>query len=60
MLTPWSWFKLWVAGYSRFSVCWLGQHRWDQPDGHCERCGKCDEFFAEHWLCRAEKSAGNK
>jgi hypothetical protein len=42
------WLKLWVAGYSRFSYCWMGFHRWDMPGGHCERCGKCDEFFGPH------------
>jgi hypothetical protein len=42
------WLKLWVAGHSRFSYCWMGFHRWDMPGGHCERCGKCDEFFGPH------------
>jgi hypothetical protein len=38
------WLKLWIAGYSRFSSCWMGFHRWDMPGGHCERCGKCDDL----------------
>ena len=42
------WLFLWIAGYSRFSYCWLGLHRWDYPGGHCEKCGKCDEFFGPH------------
>jgi hypothetical protein len=25
--------------------CWLGLHRWDSPGGHCEDCGKHDDFF---------------
>lgn len=41
----------WLAGRSRYSSCWLGQHRWDMPGGHCERCGICDEFFGQHNDC---------
>ena len=40
--------RRWIAGYSRFSRCWMGLHRWDSPGGHCEKCGKCDEFFGPH------------
>ena len=28
--------------------CKVGLHKWDQPDGHCEDCGKCDDFFGTH------------
>lgn len=49
-------FKRWMAGYSRWSRCWLGQHRWDMPGGHCERCGLCDEFFGPHTDCRIARS----
>jgi hypothetical protein len=47
-MSLWRRFKLWMAGYSTWSRCWLGQHRWDMPGGHCEKCGKCDEFFGPH------------
>ncbi len=47
-MNPFHWLYLWIGGYSRFSSCWLGQHRWDMPGGHCEKCGKCDEFFGPH------------
>ena len=42
---PCHWFKLWIAGHSRFSSCWLGMHKWDMPGGHCEKCGKHDTFL---------------
>lgn len=29
-------------------LCFIGIHRWDMPGGHCENCGKCDEFFETH------------
>ena len=45
------WFVLWIAGYSRWSSCRLGMHRWDYPGGHCEKCGLCDEFFGPHNEC---------
>ena len=53
-------FKLWMAGYSKWSSCFLGQHRWNMPGGHCERCGKCDEFFGKHpeWFCEADRWKG--
>lgn len=51
-MNPFRWLKLWIAGYSRFSRCWMGFHRWDMPGGHCEKCGKCDEFFEPHKLCK--------
>src|SRR5262249_43158655 len=41
-------FVLWMAGHSKYSRCWLGQHRWDYPGGHCAKCGKCDTFFGSH------------
>ena len=44
----WMQFKMWIAGYSRWSSCAFGMHRWDMPGGHCEECGKCDEFFGPH------------
>jgi len=47
----WRRFKLWMAGYSTWSRCWLGQHRWSMPGGWCERCGMCDEFFHRHEDC---------
>lgn len=47
----WRWFKLWMAGYSEWSRCWLGQHRWSMPGGWCERCGICDTFFGGHKDC---------
>ena len=25
--------------------CWLGLHRWSDPGGYCECCGKKDRFF---------------
>lgn len=43
--------KRWVAGYSRWSQCWLGQHRWSMPGGWCEKCGVCDKFFGGHERC---------
>jgi hypothetical protein len=43
--------RLWIAGRSVWSKCWLGQHPWDGPGGHCEKCGACDEFFGVHWEC---------
>lgn len=48
----WWRFKLWVAGYSKWSRCWLGQHLWDEPGGHCVKCLKCDEFLGRHEVCR--------
>lgn len=27
--------------------CALGLHRWDMPGGHCESCGRRDDFFDE-------------
>ena len=51
------WLKLWIAGYSRFSYCWLGLHRWDYPGGHCEKCGLCDEFFGVHHDCKRKHDA---
>lgn len=50
------WLKLWIAGHSRFSYCWMGLHKWDMPGGHCEKCGKCDEFFGKHVRCRIERA----
>lgn len=50
--SPWHRLKTWISGYSRYSKCWLGQHRWDWPGGHCERCGKCDEMFGSHGACK--------
>ncbi len=47
----WGWFKRWMAGRSPWSACWLGQHAWDMPGGHCEKCGKCDLFFGPHEEC---------
>jgi hypothetical protein len=47
----WKWFKLWVAGQTRLSPCWLGLHRWSFPGGWCEKCGKCDTFFGGHLRC---------
>lgn len=38
-------FKLWVAGYSRWSSCSIGLHRWSHPGGTCEKCGKKDNFY---------------
>lgn len=32
--------------------CKFGNHCWNEPGGHCEDCGKCDEFFGKHWACR--------
>jgi hypothetical protein len=52
-MNPFLWLKLWIAGYSRFSSCRLGMHRWDEPGGHCEKCRKCDEFFGTHRDCQA-------
>lgn len=26
-------------------LCFLAVHRWDSPGGHCECCGKHDDFF---------------
>ena len=43
--------KRWMAGYSKYSRCWLGQHRWSMPGGCCERCGLCDRFFGGHEDC---------
>jgi len=37
-----------ISGHHRWSKCWFGAHKWDMPGGHCERCGKCDEFFGKH------------
>jgi len=37
-----------ISGHHKWSVCWLGLHKWDMPGGHCghcERCGKYDDFF---------------
>jgi hypothetical protein len=34
------WLKLFIAGRSKYSPCWLGLHRWDMPGGHCEKCGQ--------------------
>lgn len=45
------WLKMWIAGYSRFSYCWMGLHRWSHPGGFCERCGMCDLFFGGHERC---------
>lgn len=45
------WLKLWIAGYSRFSYCWMGLHRWSMPGGWCEKCGLCDKFFGGHEDC---------
>lgn len=42
---PWHHLKLIIAGFHPLSGCWFGAHRWYPPGGHCERCGKCDEFF---------------
>lgn len=28
--------------------CFGGMHCWDYPGGHCESCGKCDEFLGRH------------
>ncbi len=28
--------------------CLCGMHRWDEPGGHCEDCGACDELFGKH------------
>ncbi len=30
-------------------------HRWDEPGGHCEECGACDEMYGRHERCRREK-----
>lgn len=37
-----------ISGHHKWSRCWFGAHKWDMPGGHCERCGKCDEFFGKH------------
>ncbi len=47
----WHWFKLWVAGYSRYSRCWMGFHRWSMPGGCCEKCGLCDDIWEGHERC---------
>ena len=44
-------FRVWMSGYSKYSRCWLGQHRWSMPGGWCERCGLCDRFFGGHERC---------
>lgn len=44
-------FRRWIAGYSRFSLCSLGQHKWSMPGGWCEKCGLCDKFFGGHEGC---------
>ncbi len=46
-----NWIKRWIAGYSRLSFCWMGLHRWSEPGGHCEKCGRCDTFFDGHERC---------
>lgn len=44
--------KMWIAGYSRFSYCWMGLHRWSYPGGYCQKCGKCDDWCGRgHELC---------
>jgi len=32
-------------------LCLLQCHKWDMPGGHCEGCGKCDDFFGKHEDC---------
>lgn len=44
-------FRVWMGGGSKYSRCWMGQHRWSMPGGWCERCGMCDRFFGGHESC---------
>lgn len=49
--TMFRWLKLLVSGYSPWSKCWMGFHRWSMPGGWCEWCGLCDRFFGGHGDC---------
>jgi hypothetical protein len=49
--TIWALIFLYVPGL----WCRIGLHRWNMPGGHCDDCGKCDEFFGPHNHKRKKK-----